>query len=280
MISAGSFTVLGAKEKTDAPGDPTLGHPIGGRPNQPSQPNPKVGPPGATTAPKIELDLDLPLEKPVFGQVAKAPPPPQPTVNPIDVVPPPSIYGHDLKSENGTIMYVIDISGSMGWDQMQYITADGKTAVGCRLDRAKAELIRSITSLPNNFKFNVDAFDCSVYCWKFQLELATDSNKSQAIAWVTGLQPQGATGTGPAMAVALQIRACKLYVLLTDGAPNCGAGDQQGDAQCMEAHRRMISGNNAQRAIINVFGINCTGEFKVFCSNVASDSGGSYTDIK
>ena len=58
-------------------------------------------------------------------------------------------------SKTSSIVYVIDISGSMGWDMGQYTAPDGSTKTGCRLDRAKAELTKSVMSLPNNFKFNI-----------------------------------------------------------------------------------------------------------------------------
>lgn len=279
-IRAGELTILEKRAKIDVmPSDPAKGNPIGGTtpgsntPSTGSTPNP--GP--IALRPDMDPSLDLPVDpksmapdKPPVPPIPVAPPPP----------PPPTIYGHDLKDENGTIFYVIDVSGSMSWDMGQYTTSDGKTATGNRLDRAKAALVGSIRSLPQNFKFDIDSFDCSVYCWKFQLMQATDANKQQAIEWVMALQPLGGTGTGPAMFEALQIRECKLYVLLTDGASNCGAGDDSGSYACMEAHREMIKSGNLQLAVINVFGIAATGDFKQFCQNVASDSGGTYTDVR
>lgn len=238
------------------------------------------GAPGTTPPlPGIEKDIDLPLTAPPL-QVPPTPPKPPdpPPIN--NPPPPPTIYGKDLKSENGTCIYVIDVSGSMGWDMGQYTTPDGKTATGCRLDRAKAALITSIMSLPANFKFDMFSYDCSVYQWMPDLVVADDSNKNAAIGWVSALQPQGATGTGPATSTALQLRSNKLVVLLTDGAPNCGAGSGYGDASCLQAHRVMISGNNAQKATINAFGIGATGTFKQFCMDVAADNGGSYTDVR
>jgi hypothetical protein len=227
----------------------------------------------------VEKDIDLPLDKPILKTPPKPPEPPQPPVTPPDT-PPPTIYGHDLVSENSTIVYVIDISGSMSLDYGSYTTADGKTAKGHRLDRAKAQLIKSVLSLPKNFKFNMIAFDCGTYQWNGSLVEANDANKNSAVGWVSGQQPQGATGTGPACALALKNKDNKLVVLLTDGDPNCGAGDGWGGTACSEAHRAMIRGANTQKATINVFGINATGMFKQFCMNVATDGGGSYTDVQ
>jgi len=235
---------------------------------------------GATPTNPVEKDIDLPVDQPQL-KLPPQPPQPPPPPTPVDKPnPPPTIYGKDLKSENGTIIYVIDISGSMGWDMGQYTTPDGKTANGCRLDRAKAELTKSVMTLPKSFKFNMFSFDCGVYQWQGGLVDATDANKSSGMGWISQLQPQGATGTGPAMSSALGLKDNKLVVLLTDGAPNCGAGDESGDSSCLRAHLSMVTGNNSQHAVINVFGIGATGEFKQFCMDVASQNGGNYVDVR
>jgi hypothetical protein len=229
---------------------------------------------GGTTpgAPQIEKDIDLPISQPALKVT---PTPPKPPENP------PTIYGKDLTSENGTIFYVIDISGSMYSGTGSYTTPDGKTASGSKMDRAKAELSKSVLGLPKNFKFNMLAFDCSVRSWKNALQPADDPTKNQALSWISSLQPTGATGTGPAMAQALQEKGAKLFVLLTDGAPNCGAGDGWGSASCIAAHLAMITGSNTMKATINTFGIGAYGEFKQFCVDIASQNGpGSYTDVK
>lgn len=101
---------------------------------------------------------------------------------------------------------------------------------------------------------------------------ATPANKQDGLGWVMGLQPTGATGTGPATAAALGDKSNKLVVLLTDGAPNCGANSDSG-------HRSMIRSANTQRAKVNVFGIAAYGSYRAFCQGVASDNGGSYFDV-
>lgn len=279
ILSAGNFIVL---KKPDiapidsgtnsaasnggslAPGGRTISAPPGPPP-----------PPLKPSSPMEDPYLDLPVD-PHQPIITKPPLPPPPPPKPPEI--PPSIYGKDLISENSTIFYVIDISGSMGWDMGQYTTPDGKTETGNRLDRAKAELIKSVISLPKNFKFNMLSYDCSVYPWLPELVIATDSNKQLALSWIRSLQPQGGTGSGPAVAVALNIKACKLYVLLTDGQPNCPW--MEGEPQCIPNHLKMIRENNSQKAIINVFGIGATGVCKQFCQDVASQSGGSYTDVR
>jgi len=261
-----------------------FGQTMGGAPAGPvTGPGPTTG--GTPTTPgtqTIDHDVDLPVDQPPLAAPKQPPaPPPPPPPPPTPPTPDPTIYGKTLKSENGTVVYVIDISGSMGWDMGQYTAPDGSTQTGDRLDRAKAQLTMSVVSLPASFKFNMYSYDCSCYPWMTSLQPADTSHKSDAIAWISNLQPEDATGTGPAMVQALsQNSACKLFVLLTDGAPNCGAGDGYGDASCIAAHLAMIDAGNTQHAVINVFGIGATGDFRQFCVNIASQNGGSYTDVR
>ncbi len=222
-------------------------------------------------------NLDLPLEKPVYVNPNPTPEEPEPTPDDGDTddprdEPPPVIYGEEIDSENDTIFYVLDISGSMDWDTQSYTTLDGGSARGTRMERAKTELMRSIMGLSRNFKFNIIAFDCGTRRWQQSMQEANDANKQAGLAWVRALRPTGATGTGPATALALGDKENMSVVLLTDGAPNCGANGFNG-------HRSMISNANSQGATINVFGIAASGSYRQFCQNVASDSGGSYFDV-
>ncbi|MBX3468142.1 MAG: VWA domain-containing protein [Planctomycetes bacterium] len=237
-------------------------------------------PPGSTgTAPggggggaPVDTDLDLPIEGPVYP-----PPAPTPTSIPDDRddprdEPPPVIFGEEIVSENDTIFYVIDISGSMSIGREAYTTLEGATSTGTRMERAKTELLRSILGLSRSFSFNIVAYDCGTRLWSQEMKRATDGNKASASAWVGALQPTGATGTGPACALALGDKRNMAVVLLTDGAPNCGASG-------VEGHRAMIRDANTQGATITVFGIAASGTYRQFCVNVAGDSGGSYYDV-
>lgn len=255
---------------------------------------------------QVPVDLDLPLQKPHFLPAIPQPPlPPQPRTpglnlppspgptstptstpptpdDPTDA-PPPIIYGEEIGAETDTIVYVIDQSGSMGWDVQSYLTMDGQRATGPRMDRAKLELSRSIMGLAPNFRFDIVSYDCATRLWASGLREANDANKSSALAWVARLTPIGATGTGPAVSLGLSVDRTNLsVVLLTDGAPNCGVPESQGAFESPEitaSHRRMISGANGQGAKISVFGIAASGTYREFCQNVAADSGGAYFDV-
>jgi len=52
-----------------------------------------------------------------------------------------------------TIFYVLDIFLLHGLGHQSYTALDGSRRTGCRLDRAKVELSRSIMGLSRNFKF-------------------------------------------------------------------------------------------------------------------------------
>jgi len=220
--------------------------------------------------------LDLPIQDPNIAEDDPTKGPPiehGPVGNDPRDEPPPILYGEEIDSQVDKIVYVIDVSGSMGEDNAPYTKADGTIAIGNRIDRAKAELTKSVSSLPKNFQFDMVSYDCGVYLWKNSLVDANDANKATAIAWISALVPLDATATGPATARALGLDRTNLsVVLLTDGMPNCGANDANG-------HRYMIRAANSQRAVINVFGIAASGSYRQFCQDVAADSGGSYYDV-
>ena len=193
--------------------------------------------------------------------------------------PPPTMAGRNLPSST-SVFYVIDVSGSMGWDMGQYTLPDGTTALGDRLDRAKSELVKSIRSLPSTCLFNIVSHDCDQYFWKTGMVAADDPAKTDAYAWIANLQPLGATGTGPAVAAALTSSPTnKLVVLLSDGGANCGAGDESGSDACLAAHRQLILGANTQGAEIDVVGFDSTGSFDQFLAGIASDNGGTYVQL-
>ena len=128
------------------------------------------GVPGVPGMPSASSTLDLPMAPPSVPQVPvpRAPEEPEDEDDPRDT-PPPTIYGEEIDSENDTIVYVLDISYSMNLGKQSYVRADQSLAMGSRMDRAKAELVRSIDGLGDNFSFNVIAYDCATEAWQEQL---------------------------------------------------------------------------------------------------------------
>lgn len=212
--------------------------------------------------------------------------PPPPEKDPRDE-PPPVFFGEEIDVEGGAIVFVIDRSGSMDEPLRPVergIGVDGQPVLlgpdsPTRLEAAQRELVRCLSSLAPNLRFNVWAFDCTVTSWAYDLRAADAAGKASAIAWVEALRGGSSTGTGPAVARALAAhRECVSYVLLTDGAPNCTGGNNY-TADPPE-HRRMIRDANAQGAAITVFGIAASGSYRAFCQQVAADSGGAYFDVQ
>jgi len=225
-------------------------------------------PPGAPTA------LDLPLEKPeyVVDPVDEEPPTPEEPIDDPSDEPPPTIYGEEIDSENDTIFYVLDFSGSMRRDRQSFTTPAGTVRQGARIDRAKAELTRSIQGLSPNFRFNIVRYNCNTRTWQGGMVEADEANKQAAIAWIDSQRASGGTATGPATALGLAEAENMAVVLLTDGRPNCGADGYEG-------HRQTIRIANVQGAVINVFGIAASGDYRAFCQAVAADSGGTFVDV-
>lgn len=211
---------------------------------------------GTTSASQYDPTLDLPVS-PHYHNANGTVPVPDDHDDPKDE-PPPVFFGEEIESENDTLVYVLDISGSMGQED--------------RLLRAKREAEKSIKGLSPNIRFNVVSYSCEIKRLWRELQHATDSAKAEACAYIGTLGASGGTGTGPAVALGLSDKEVQAVALLTDGAPNCGASGTEG-------HRTMIRSKNTEGATINVFGIDASGSYRAFCMNVAADSGGSYFDL-
>jgi len=224
-----------------------------------------TGAPTTPTGPDHGKEIDLPIGGPAAGFAEEDPQPPEEDDTP-------EFYDEDIPTRSESIIYVIDQSGSMGWGSTTYTGLDGRPTTGTPLDRAKCELIRSINALTEDYYFNIIAYDCDTRRWRASRQQATPANKASAAGWIGALRDMGATGTGPAMALALADKDNLTVVLLSDGAPNCGANGFSG-------HRNMIRSANTQHAVIHTFGIGAYGEFEQFLRDVASDAGGRYVAV-
>lgn len=197
---------------------------------------PKPSTPGQGPSSGVRPPIDLPFEQPSDEPTEKNYPQP---IEPEEPEEPPTFGGEPIPTENQTIFYVVDTSCSMGWDSRSYVDDDGNTRSGPRIDRAKAELRKSILALPKSFRFNLLGYGCSIRMFQGSMVRATPPNKGAAIGWVNGLYPSDGTMTGPATARALSDKENKSVVLLTDGSPNCGASGMSG-------HKSQINGSNTQ----------------------------------
>lgn len=239
----------------------------------------------------ITADLDLPVAPPSLnanpgppvlkdiGVVTPLKPPVPQRGDPGDL-PAPTFFGEEIPTETASIIYVIDISGSMSLSVDPFLDENGQRTTGNRLDRAKVELRRSISNLPESFSFNVVAYDeCVRPMWNSS-QVASSSNKQVAMGWIAGLVPLGWTNTGLAAATALSDKSNMSVVLLSDGAPNfldcamhyVGSYDQ---------HRDLIRSQNTQGARINAFGIGIATDpaARDFMMAVAQENSGAYFDV-
>jgi hypothetical protein len=233
--------------------------------------SPPTAPTGAPAPAPAGSPLDLPLSP--SEHVPVGPPTPEPpTPTPKEE---PTLYGIPL-GQVDAIVYVIDVSCSMRGDVQAYVDpVSGQRTEGTRLDRAKAELNKSLRTLPERILFNIVSFHSSVDRWAIRkVHRATGANKASATAWVEALRAQGATATGPGVVEGL---ACcideeTLVVLITDGAPTAWSPDP-------DDHRELIRRTNARRNQIDVIGIAASGDYRAFCMGVAGDNRGRYSDV-
>lgn len=223
-----------------------------------------VQPPPAPTETTLPASVARALESMPMPVPAPVPPEEDPADEPLPV-----FFGEELDSESSSVVFVLDISGSMlqpAWDDQLGYGGPQK------ITTAKRELVKAIETLPRSWAFDVVAYDDIIYLWRPALVAADEANKADASSWVGSRQPFGSTLTGPAVVSALALdRENHLVVLLTDGAPTGWSPDE---------HRKMIREGNSQRAVIDVFGIEATGPMLVFAKGVASDNGGRYVDAR
>jgi hypothetical protein len=234
----------------------------------------------ADNTPTYDADQDLPISAPTLrGPAPKAPPAPSSPVPPPTGAPP-VFFGKDL-ANTGSVVYVIDQSGSMSLSVQPFTDSTGKIInTGNRMDRAKSELVKSIKSLPTSFTFNVIFYDECIRPWKGGNVQANDANKGEAFTYISTQQPMGFTNTGLAVATALQDKLNKSVVLLSDGEPNfldCAANY----IGTYDEHKALIHGANTQTARIDCFGIGVTGDqdARNFMMQVASQNGGTYVEV-
>lgn len=234
------------------------------------------------TTPSVSQDKhnwDLPMDPPPKitnpKEIKKLPPPPE---NPFPVEEIPNFGGEPINSENKTIVFVIDTSGSMVVYMGSFVDDEGNVVNnGSRLDRAKVELRKSIRALPEKFRLNVISYSCTVRHWARELRYATPENKASAINFVNSMTPTGGTGTGFGVASALEYKDVKSVALLTDGFPGCGG--EIGDP--FAAHRLMIKTANTQNASVNVFAIGAAAIERglTFCQDVARENSGFVKEL-
>ena len=223
-------------------------------------------------------DMDLPVAPPTKFPAGDPRNDALPPVEPPPPEEPAYFSGEPIPSENRTIVYVVDISGSMGAAfGFTWIGVDGNVTTGSRLDRAKSEMKKSINSLPEDYRFNIYKYHCTTARWSQDLRTATPQNKASAFSYIDSMNAAGGTGTGECMTLVLGDKSVKSVILLTDGAPGCFSPPV--GMTMTEYHRHMIRVSNTQEAKVNVFGIRVYSSTRTFCQDVSRENGGFYREI-
>jgi hypothetical protein len=100
--------------------------------------------------------------------------------------PPPGtsqFFGMDIYTDR--VVFVLDRSGSM----QESIGSEGRT----RYETALAELRACLYGLGEDVKFNVVVFHSDAHAWRTKLARATRSTQREALQWLEGQSPGGAT---------------------------------------------------------------------------------------
>lgn len=119
-----------------------------------------------------------------------------------------AFYGLSLKNRH--IVFVMDISGSMG---------------GARLNKMINELTRIISGFTDDYRINMVFFESQVHKWKSDLvsmKKGKEDYKAQALKEVRELQTLGGTNIYDALKAAFDHEEAEAIMLLTDGRATVG----------------------------------------------------------
>jgi len=215
-----------------------------------------------------------------------------------------TISYHGLTTPSQSILFVIDVSGSMEQDVVDKARFQGTDYPSWkRIDVIKTELIRTIRSLPPSTEFNVISFATDVALWKKGQVKANPLNKSSAESWVSRLEAiggaskeelaqvgligaanleAGKTNTYGALMAALGVeegKAAREYQVdvdtiffLSDGRPSHGRFVEPDDVL-----REIRAANELRKVAIHTITL---GEFeKDFMRRLAEENGGTFVDL-
>ncbi len=130
-----------------------------------------------------------------------------------------SAYGstsyHGLSVRPSNVVFILDVSGSMGFTY----TPDARTFYNYFV----GELSKTIHNLGGDHSFSLITFSGSAQAWRQELVEPTEANKDAAVSFMLSTRPWGATNLYHSLALAFQIQETQQIYLMTDGDPTAGA---------------------------------------------------------
>ena len=127
-----------------------------------------------------------------------------------------SFFGINMAADR--ILFVIDVSGSM-----EFPTEDGPDGEKrVRFDVVKAELLRTLTALPDDCLLDIVVFSSGVHSYKGELFPLTPENRADSLTWVEELTAGGGTNIHDAVWTALNYDGVDTVFFLSDGDPSMG----------------------------------------------------------
>jgi len=142
-------------------------------------------------------------------------------------------YFFNIPVNSDFIYFILDISGSM---RAQLTTASGNTSgvFASKIDRARKELLKALSSLDPSVRFNIVLFNDTVMEFSDHPVALTDNALKKAEIFFNEAQIEGGTNIFDALDSALQIKSMGLVdlfgdnlqfdtiFLLSDGVPTAG----------------------------------------------------------
>ena len=211
---------------------------------------------------------------------------------------PPTFF--DVEILSNRVVFVVDVSGSMQlWDKDASGGDGGDWKKRKRIVRVQKQLTEVVEKLPESAYFNIIAYSDWTKRFEKKPVRATRKVKKNALEFIRGLRPSGATFTDDALVEALAEQQVDTIVLLTDGVPS-RMGQKSRDL--MESiPERIHRLNFLSKVIIHAFGFIGEGElppgssppppnpddenltpeeFEAFLRKIAEQNGGKFTKVQ
>ena len=172
---------------------------------------------------------------------------------------------YDIPLVSARIAFVVDHSGSMG----AKVGTDRKST---RLDVAKEQLTKVVTSLPKTHKVNLILFESNITSvWK-EVKKLSSGNRRELIEDIEAVKHTGGTNLYDGLEFAFDDPEIDTIYLLTDGQPSGGRFTDVADI--VEQVRLM---NRSRQIVIHCISI---GQRSTLLQDLAALTGGTYKEVR